>query len=261
MDYAFCVTDAGRYLIARLLTGQVMHITKVLVGEGRIPDGIRLSSVQELFAPKAQATSDDPKCEDGVAYMTIEYNNSLNGGLETGFWLNEFGVFANDPVEGEVMIAYATLGDYPQWVSPYNSARGVDVKRFPVSIAIGEDVGMVVDYHTDLWLTWDDLMNNFNLTIMPLVDAEIDEKIKQHNQDPEAHFGFQRILNTKVYPRICLAEAMEEYSKAKSDSHVGYGNEYIVTFESLDSIVFKNYSDSADVSEEHYDGQLCRLIF
>jgi hypothetical protein len=76
-----------------------MHITKVMVGRGKVPDGVRLSSVTELYDVVAEATSDDPRCEDGVAYMTIEYNNSLNGGLADGFWLNEFGIYALDPVE------------------------------------------------------------------------------------------------------------------------------------------------------------------
>lgn len=251
MDYGFAVTDAGRYLIARLLTGQTMHLTKIMVGSGRIPDGIRLSSVTELYNTVAQATSDEPKCKDGIAYMTIEYNNSLNGGLEDGFFLNEFGVWAMDPVVGEVMIAYGTLGDYPQFVAPFNSARGVDVRRFPVAIAIGEDVGMVVDYKTDLWLTAEDLAEYYNLIIKPLVLAEIDEKIAAHNRDPEAHSEMERILNLKVYPRIALAEAMEELSDFTSDDHVGYENEYIVTFVTLDGVdVTGNWNDF-----------LCRIEF
>lgn len=237
MDYSFAVTDAGRYLIARLLTGGTMHITKVMVGSGRIPDGVRPSSVTELFDTVAQATSNEPRCEDGIAYMTIEYNNSLNGGLEEGFWLNEFGIWAMDPVVGEVLFAYGTLGDYPQYVAPFNSARGVDVRRFPVAIAIGENVGMVVDYKTSLWLTAEDLLDYYNLTIKPMVLAEIDDKIEAHNRDPEAHFGMERILNLKVFPRLALAEAMEELSDFTSDDHVGYENEYIVTFEDLGSVV------------------------
>ena len=157
MDYGFCVTDAGRYLIARLLTGETMHITKVMVGKGRIPDGVRMASVTDLYEVVAQATSNAPACKDGLAYMTIEYNNTLNGGLQSGFWLNEFGIFALDPAAGEVMICYGTLGDYPQYVSALTESRGIDVRRFPVAIAIGEDRGMVVDYHTELWLTAEDL--------------------------------------------------------------------------------------------------------
>jgi len=251
MDYGFAVTDAGRYLIARLLTGETMHITKIMVGSGKVPDGVRLSSVTQLYNVVEQATSDEPKCKDGVAFMTIEYNNSLNGGLERGFFLNEFGIWAMDPAVGEVMIAYGTLGDYPQFVSPFNSAIGVDVRRFPVAIAIGEDRGMVVDYKTELWLTAEDLEDYYNLTIKPLILAEIDEKIDAHNKDPHAHMEMERALNLKVYPRLALAEAMEELSDLTSDDHTGYANEYIVTFETL---------DGADVTGVWNDA-LCRIEF
>lgn len=251
MDYAFCVTDAGRYLIARLLTGETMHITKVMVGNGRVPDGIRLSSVTDLVSVVAQATSNDPQCDGGVAYMTIEYNNSLNGGLENGFWLNEFGIYALDPAEGEVMIAYATLGDYPQWVSAFSSSRGVDVRRFPVSIAIGEDIGMVVDYHTDLWLTWTDLTNNFNLILMPQIDAEIDEKIALHDKDPNAHDGTPAEMRNNILPRLCMAELLEEFSLV-AGSVVGYAHEGIEALEDPETW-------SVTVTGGVYDDRLCRI--
>ena len=255
MEYGFAVTDAGRYLIARLLTGETMHITKVMVGSGRVPDDVRLSSVTELYNLVAQATSNDPKCRDGIAYMTIEYNNSLNGGLETGFFLNEFGIWAMDSAAGgEVMIAYGTLGDHPQYVAPFNSAIGVDVRRFPVAIAIGEDRGMVVDYKTDLWLTAEDLDEYYNLTIKPLILAEIDEKIDAHNRDPHAHAEMERALNLKVYPRLALAEAMEELSDFTSDDHVGYENEYIVTFETLNQIDDEKMTGN-------WNELLCRIEF
>ena len=29
--------------------------------------------------------------------MTVEYRSDMNGGLDHGFWIREFGVFAKDP--------------------------------------------------------------------------------------------------------------------------------------------------------------------
>ena len=251
MDYGFCVTDAGRYLIARLLTGDTMHITKVMVGDGRIPDGVRMSSVTNLYHTIAQATSDEPQCDRGVAYMTIEYRNSLNGGLDEGFWLREFGIFALDPVEGEVMIAYGTLGDYPQYVAPYAQGKGIDVRRFPVSIAIGEDVGMVVDYHTELWLTWDDLANYYNLTIMPLINAQFDDLIGAHNRDPQAHDGIPHGVRNDILPRLCMAELLEEFTIA-AGGEVGYAHEEYEAFVTLDAVT---------VTNGNWNDRLCRIEF
>lgn len=252
MEYGFCVTDAGRYLIARLLTGETMHITKVMVGRGRIPDGVRMASVTDLFDTVAQATSNAPACQNGVAYMTIEYNNSLNGGLDTGFWLGEFGIFALDPVAGEVMICYGTLGDYPQYVSAYSqsgSAYGVDVRRFPVAIAIGEDRGMVVDYHTDLWLTAEDLDEYYSLVIKPLIIAEIEDKLDEHDKNPAAHDGTPHDLRNDIRPRVCMAELLEELT-VTAGTEAGYAHEGIEAFITLDNV---------SVTNGNWNDRLCRI--
>ena len=252
MDYAFTVTDAGRYLIARLMTEETMHITKVMVGKGRVPDNVRLASLTDLVDPVAPATSNAPHCDRGVAYMTVEYNSALNGGLAESFWLNEFGLFALDPAAGEVMIAYGTLGDIPQFVKAYEEGKGVDVRRFPIAVAIGEDRGMVVDYHTDLWLTAEDLEEYYSLVIQPLVVAEIGDAIDAHNKDPQAHFEMERILNLKVFPRLALAEALEELDGASDGDHEGYENEYITVFDDLDDV---------NVQSGNWNNFLCRIEF
>lgn len=239
MEYGFCVTDAGRYLIARLLTGETMHITKVMVGKGRIPDGVRMASVTDLYETVAQATSNVPACKDGLAYMTIEYNNTLNGGLEHGFWLDEFGIFALDPAVGEVMICYGTLGDYPQYVSGLTESSGIDVRRFPVAIAIGEDRGMVVDYHTDLWLTAEDLDEYFNLVLKPLIIAEIEDRLDAHDKDPAAHDGTPADLRCDIRPRVCMAELLEELAVV-TGADIGYAHEGIEAFKTLDAVSVTN---------------------
>ena len=235
MDYGFAITDAGRYLIARLLTGETLSITKVMVGSGRVPDGVRLASVEDLYETVAQATTDEPRCEGGIAHLTVEYNNAMGGGLETGFWLREIGVFALDPVAGEILMAYATLGDYGQYVAPYNSARGVDVRRFPLSFAIGEDRGIELSFSSGLWMTAADVRSYYEQSLVPDIEGRITGAIAAHNADPAAHGGFGRLVNTTVIPRILLAEEMEELAVV-TDGHVGYANASQMTFATLDGV-------------------------
>ena len=85
----------------------------------------------------ALATSTVPQVEDKQVSFIVEYRSDLNGGLAEGFWLNEFGVYANDPDNGEILLYYATMGDYPQYVAAYNG-QAVDVRRYPVVIALSE---------------------------------------------------------------------------------------------------------------------------
>ena len=235
MDYGFAVTDAGRYLIARLLTGEVLHITKVMVGEGRVPDGVRLAAVEDLYQPIAQATSDTPRCDGGVAYLTVEYNNTLGGGLETGFWLREIGIYALDPAAGEILFAYATLGDIPQYVTAYDPARGVNVHRFPFSFAVGEDRGMAVDFHSGLWMTAEDVQQYYMTVLAPQIDEQIADAIGNHDRDAAAHGGFARIMNTEINPRLAMAELMEELALT-TGSHAGHAKTGTITFADMTGI-------------------------
>lgn len=243
MDYGFAVTDAGRYLIARLLTGETMTITRIMVGSGRIPDDVPVNGMTDLVTPVAQATSSAVTAERGVAHLTVEYRSDLNGGLENGFWLREFGIFAQDPEEGEVLIYYATLGDFPQFVRAYKENTAVDVRRFPVSIAIGEDRNIAVDFHTELWMTAEDVLTFYETDLAPRIGDQIAEAIEEHNADPSAHDSMRKLLNIHVMPRLALSEVSDEMAAAGMDP-VGYGHEHILTFDSLDGLtVTGNWND------------------
>ena len=115
--YGFVVTDSGRELIAKLVAGQQLPISKIMVGSGTIPDDVKPAAMTALVEPVAAGTSTAPVYDGASVRMIVEYRSDLNGGLDHGFWLREFGVFAFDPDKGEVLIYYGTLGDYPQYVT------------------------------------------------------------------------------------------------------------------------------------------------
>ena len=141
--YGFVVTDSGRELIAKLVAGQQLPISKIMVGSGTIPDDVKPAAMTALVEPVAAGTSTAPVYDGASVRMIVEYRSDLNGGLDHYIPLHsakagrEFGVFAFDPDKGEVLIYYGTLGDYPQYVSAASNT-GVDVRRFPVCIVIGE---------------------------------------------------------------------------------------------------------------------------
>lgn len=113
-EYGFFIPSAGRTLIAGLLAGETLEISRVMVGSGKPQSQEDLASLTDLVAPVAQATSTNPLRKGDSVEMVVEYRSDLNGGLSTGFWLNEFGIFAMDG-DDEVMIYYGCLGDFPQW--------------------------------------------------------------------------------------------------------------------------------------------------
>lgn len=156
MEAGFTITKQGWKLLAKLLAGDKLEISKIMVGSGKVPEGVNPGEITELVRPVALATSTVPQVADKQVSFIVEYRSDLNGGLAEGFWLNEFGVYANDPDEGEVLLYYATMGDYPQYVAAYNG-QAVDVRRYPVVIALSECYNVELKPPAGAWVTFEEL--------------------------------------------------------------------------------------------------------
>lgn len=74
-------------------------------------------------AAVARATSTTPVRTGDAVSLTVEYRSDLDGGLEEGFSINEYGLFAKTADSAETLIFYGCLGDHPQWVYPYTPRR------------------------------------------------------------------------------------------------------------------------------------------
>lgn len=233
--YGCAITDEGRNLIAKVLVSDYIHISRIMVGQGVCPDDQDFSSVTDLFDPVAQATSNTPIIKDGILKMKIEYRSDLNGGLDYGFWLSEFGIFALDPDTGdEILFLYASLGDAPQYVKS-GATPGIDVRRFPVSIVIGKDVGVIMDFNPELWLTEEDLLRIYTETLLPMIRDEIDRKIDEHNKDKNAHYGIYDYIQHAVLARLCLNEAITETNKLFAQA-VDYQMYFLNDFVTLNGV-------------------------
>ena len=222
--YGFVVTDAGRELIAKLVAGQTLKISRIMVGTGFVPEGVKPTQLTDLQEPIAAGTSTMPTYDGASVHMIVEYRSDLNGGLEHGFWLREFGVYAMDPDKGEVMIYYGTLGNYPQYVCSYGKNR-VDVRRFPICITIGEGMGVTVEYKYEAWMTAEDVMEYCMTTVLPEFLKEAQKLIDEHNLDPEAHPALRGTISD-IDGRLALLELLFNTSVT--------GNPFLVTFETLE---------------------------
>lgn len=156
MEAGFTITKQGWHLLAKLLAGDKLEISKIMVGSGKVPEGVNPGEITELVQPVALATSTVPQVADKQVSFIVEYRSDLNGGLAEGFWLNEFGVYANAPDNGEILLYYATMGDYPQYVAAYNG-QAVDVRRYPVVIALSECYNVELKPPAGAWVTFEEL--------------------------------------------------------------------------------------------------------
>ncbi len=184
--YGGTVTSAGRNLITGLIAGETIDFTRIVVGSGALPEDIEPIDVTKLIKPVAEATSTVPINENGVLSMTIEYRNDLNGGLQEGFWLREFGIFAKTENTEEILLYYATLGDSPQPVNAYQDNR-IDIRRYPVTIALElEDEDVQVTYNPGSFVTAQEAKN--------LIDASVKDRLKIALED----FGNSFILEITI---------------------------------------------------------------
>lgn len=153
--YGFVVTTAGAGLLARAAAGETLTLTGVQVGKGVAAGQSAALALTQLIDPVAAATSTAPAVAGGQLSMVVEYRNDMNGGLETGFSLSEFGIFARVGDDQPTLLYYAGLGDSPDPVLP--ESAGLDVHRYPVAVAVTGDVTVTLGYPADAFVSADEL--------------------------------------------------------------------------------------------------------
>ena len=174
MSRGFIITQAGKKLLAELVaTKQELNITKVLVGKGELQQGQTPEYFTDLIEPVTQATSTIPVVKNGVISFIVEYRNDLNGGLQQGFWLKEFGVFAEDE-ENEILLYYASLGEYPQYIDVYENGK-VNIKKYPVSIVVTDDIKVNIAYAAMAFVTEERMKEFVEIEALPYLEGVLAE--------------------------------------------------------------------------------------
>ena len=189
MFYGFVITEAGNSLLASMVAGQTLTITKAVVGEGTADNAEAARKLTNLINPGPEATSTEPTVDGNNVNMIVEYRSDLNGGLQEGFWIGEFGIFGKVGNGAETMIGYGSLGDAKQYVSAYVAGAAPDVRRYPVSITVTTGIQVDVAYPAEAWMTAEDVADLFNQTLKPELEESLDGLIEDHNEDPDAHQG------------------------------------------------------------------------
>ena len=189
MFYGFVITEAGNSLLASMVAGQTLTITKAVVGEGTADNAEAARKLTNLIDPGPEGTSTVPTVEENSVNMIVEYRSDLNGGLQQGFWIGEFGIFGKVGTGAETLIGYGSLGDAKQYVSAYVSGTAPDVRRYPVSITVTTGIQVDVAYPAEAWMTAEDVADLFNQTLKPELEERQNVLIEDNNEHPDAHQG------------------------------------------------------------------------
>ena len=224
--YGFIIPKKGWDLLAKAVATKKLNISRVMVGGGRLTENENPTLLVDLVVPVAAGTSTIPQTKDNVVSFVVEYRSDLNGGLDNGFWLNEFGVFAIDPDIGEILLYYGTLGDYPQYVAPYTGGS-IDIRRFPVSIILTDDINVTISYPPIAFMTAEDVAEYCVATCLPMAMEMFDGLIRIHNADLAAHPDIRAL----IYELLARIGRLEDMTINEVMS-----NPFLITFDTLDDV-------------------------
>ncbi len=146
--YGFAVTTKGSNLLAKLLSsGAKLNLTRCQFGTGKssATSASGLVSRTSLITPLGNGEMSPPIYSGGQFFVNIQYRNSLNGGITTKKNLNEYGIFATDPNEGEILFIYGSLGDSPEVLLPYNGSVAI-TRKFQVCATVGSISGVAGNF-------------------------------------------------------------------------------------------------------------------
>ena len=93
MFYGFVITEAGNNLLAKMVAGDKLTITKVVMDKGTAESAEAARKLTAPIDPGPNGTSTVPTVEGAAVNMLVEYRSDLNGGLQEGFWIGGFAVF------------------------------------------------------------------------------------------------------------------------------------------------------------------------
>lgn len=130
MPEGMILTNAGRNLLARAIAGAKLNFTRAAIGDGEITTQDQTELTNLINLKKYLPIQSILKTESiGTCEVVMEMSNS---GLSSGFFVREYGLFANDPDSGaEILYAYRNKGNQAGYLPGDN---GIDAVNYTLTI-------------------------------------------------------------------------------------------------------------------------------
>ena len=162
------VTAAGKDMIAKSQGGQILHFTRVSLGDG-------------LVAPGEDPVNYTSVKNERLSVPIAKYNNLNNGQFEIqfrvsnqnvteGFWHREIGIMAKIDNGTEELYAYTTAGNTASYI--YDKTAPVDERVVNVTFVIGNALNLDV------------VIDN---SVIYLTKRDYEQSMREHENNPEAH--------------------------------------------------------------------------
>lgn len=161
-------TKKGHELIALALTGVPIRFTRVMLGDGQISslqEAMTLNSLKNplkiinLTENNIKVLKTENNTNTGKAQITIPISNLE---LETGFFMREIGIFAEDPRYGEILFSVISENENPIFLEPEMNTPTGDLETMGINIKVNVVIGNAPNVEVYLqnnlvYVTWADL--------------------------------------------------------------------------------------------------------
>ena len=147
------ITTAGLLALAKGALGEPIKYTKIVLGDGYLPDGQSIRTLHDVVNPKA--ILDISKLQiraDGKVIVGGVFNNAQ---LNTGFFYRELGLYAEDPDNGEILYCYGNCEDLAEWIPPTGGSDVIE-KTIDIITTVGSATKVSAYISADAYATKED---------------------------------------------------------------------------------------------------------
>lgn len=174
------LTNKGQVLYAKAQAGATINFTKMAVGIGAM-GSIDPTTLTDLISRKFDIAIQGKTVNTAEKIVLIS-GTLTNTDMTESVYLQEIGLYAMDPDDGEILYSYASAGQYGDYTSP--AANGPYAWNYQVYAAIGNAANVSVTLSN---LQYDTGIVNTNTTFSIIkgsnqkdINKSIDNKLKPY---------------------------------------------------------------------------------
>ena len=183
MSFASAVlTNAGKAIAIRGMSGEVINFTKIKIGKGTLGEGQNPKDLLDVIDPVSEAPIVNfVKKEDGIKIVA----SFQNAAIEDEFDWSEIGLFVKDPADEnrEILYAYQNAYEYAEHITPLNMVT----RNLSINIKIDDTDSLTADQHRELVFATLEDFDNLEKTVRNYT-TEMVETIEKFNSDVAAFY-------------------------------------------------------------------------
>ena len=222
---AFTLTDKGLALQAKVNAGSTeLKFTKFVIGSG-VPSGT-INAMTEL----AHKEMDVPINQISVEKNTVTMSGVItNTGVSVGFTLQEFGLNATDPDEGEIL--YGVMTDPNPDFIPAEGTATVVSQEFELHLTVSNtgNVSAVLDPTA--------LVTKAMLDAHDANESAHQKAFEKHNKDEAAHPFLLKKITTDIAAHNTATNAHSNFDWVKTMSAASDGLHFRTRNASADTVL------------------------